>query len=183
MTDAPPTGSSATKSSGGSKIPLTIDDIIVDEKTVNTEADQSLALSDPSAGVPVQLQQGASELESFRFAFEYGYNNEAADYYEMEVTVPEGAQRFKADVGFLKGSASGNSVRLQFFRNAYSDDAQNRLKTIDVESARQVVAVDIDLAGVSTLVVRFTCTNRSGTWRVPDDEKPGFGFREPVFVS
>ena len=164
--------------------PQVLDDklVTVDDSTrssVDTEA-RSVTLLNVQYGVLAQLQQGSDSPDSMRFDFGSSeYEGAAADYYQFEITVPEGATTFVSEMGFLKGEASGNRVKIAFYKNEYEEGRQFKQNLLD--SASETAPVQLVVRGMSKIIVRLTCKNQNHYWRTPDDDDPSFGFLDAHF--
>lgn len=164
--------------------PEVLDDklVTVDDSTrssLDTEA-RPVTLLNVQYGVLAQLQQGSDSPDSMRFDFASSeYEGAAADYYQFEITVPEGATTFVSEMGFLKGEASGNRVRVAFYKNEYEEGRQ--LKQSLLDSASETAPVQLGVRGISKIIVRLTCRNQNHYWRTPDDDDPSFGFLDAHF--
>jgi hypothetical protein len=164
--------------------PEVLDDklVTVDDSTrssLDTEAG-AVTLLNVQYGVLAQLQQGSDSPDSMRFDFASSeYEGAAADYYQFEITVPEGATTFVSEMGFLKGEASGNRVKVAFYKNEYQEGEQFKQNLLD--SASETAPVELVVRGMSKIIVRLTCKNQNHYWRTPDDDDPSFGFLDAHF--
>jgi len=141
---------------------------------------RSVTLINVQYGVPAQLQQGPERDDGMRFDFGSSeYNEYAADYYQFEITVPEGATTFVSEMGFLKGEASGNRVKVAFYKNEYEEGKQ--LEQHQLDSASETASVQLVVRRLSKIIVRLTCKNQDRSWKTPDDDDPSFGFVDAHF--
>jgi len=164
--------------------PVRLDEslVTIDDTTFSSPGDDDeVTLVDVEYAVPAQLQQGPEQNDALTFDFETACCSDgyAADYYQFEITVPEGATKLVSEMGFLKGEATGNSVKVAFYRNEF-DDA-NPLRQRELDSASETAPVDLVVQGASKIIVRLTCTNRGRVWRTPSDDVPSFGFLDAHF--
>ena len=166
---------------GFQPVPLDEGLVTIDDTTFSSPGnDDEVTLVDVNYGVPAQLQQGPEGDGAMTFDFDTaccdGY---AADYYQFEITVPEGATKLVAEMGFLKGEATGNSVKVAFYKNEFDNNSPLRQRELD--SASETAPVDLAVQGASKIIVRLTCTNRGRIWRTPSDDIPSFGFLDAHF--
>jgi hypothetical protein len=154
--------------------------VTIDDTTGSTAGnDTNVTLVNERFG-EAQLQKGALTNDSFSFDFESACcDSYAADYYQLEITVPDGATKLVADMGFLKGEASGNTVKVAFYRNEYHEGEQLRQRQLS--SASEVAPVDLVVRDASKIIVLFDCLNPGRRWRVLDDDDPSFGFLDAHF--
>lgn len=182
-TETTPATTSTTAGTGTAGFdPVALDETLVtiDDTTVSTREDSTVALRDVAYGALAQLQQGPEHPDSMTFTFAMAYRNGAADFYDFELTVPEGASRLTAQMGFLKGDASGNRVKVAFFENQY-EEGDKPLAQRALDSASEVGPVDLAVGSASKIIVRFVCLNRDHVWRAPSGDAPRFGFVDARF--
>ena len=178
----PPKTGDPEPTPGFERVRLDADLVTIDDTTRSTPGNETeVTLNDVKYGVPAQLQQGPEKNDALTFDFEsaccsYDY---AADYYQFEITVPEGATRFVSEMGFLKGEATGNSVKVAFFRNEFEDGKELSQRGLD--SASETAPVDLVVRDASKVIVRLTCTNKGRRWRTPSGDIPSFGFLDAHF--
>lgn len=177
----PPPASADPEPTPGFQRTVINDDLVtIDDTTRSTAGDEDgVALEEVSYGVPAQLQQGPEKTDALTFDFGSAYGGYAADYYQFEITVPDGATKLVAEMGFLKGEATGNSVKVAFYKNEYEDG--KALQQRELDSASETAPVDLVVRGNSKVIVRLTCTNRGRTWKVPSSDTPSFGFVDAHF--
>ena len=132
----------------------------------------------PVGATAAGRQRGRPDDVSLRHRLLRGLNY-AADYYQLEITIPEGASRFVSEMGFLKGAATGNTVNVSFYKDEYVEGAAIRQRGLD--SANEVAPVGIPVSGTSKLIVRFRCANPGRRWRIPSGNTPRFGFLDAHF--
>jgi hypothetical protein len=158
-------------------VPVT--QVRVTQDTRNSQTDSEVAIENDESGVPVQLQDGLTQDDSLKFGFGADYDKQAADYYELQLPVPAKATRFEARIGFLKGDPPDNNVEVTFYKNEVAK--QNLMQRYEVKSSAGGQPVELTLAGVRNIMVRFVCTNTDQRWSEPNDEDPMFGFQSPQF--
>jgi hypothetical protein len=178
---APPTSTAPEPTPGFQAVVLGEENVTIDDTTRSTPGDQDgVTLVDIKYGVPAQLQQGPEKNDALTFDFDSSsYPQYAADYYQFEITVPDNATKLVSEMGFLKGEATGNSVKVAFYRNQY-DDSQP-LKQLELDSASETASVDLVVRGASKIIVRLTCTNKGRSWKIPSGDTPSFGFVDAHF--
>jgi len=162
-------------------VPLTADDVKISTDTISSDAyDETATIEDAKYRVPVELQTGESKEDSMQFRFGTAYESHAADYYELQLAVPNGATHFMTTIGFLKGDASSNHVDVTFYRREYAPSTTIRRYPNDSSEGGQ--PVDLDVKGLSLVIVRFVCKNEDRVWRTPQDLDPMFGLQSPQFT-
>jgi len=166
--------------------PVVLDEdlVTIDDATVSTagDYDEEVTLVDVKYGGPAQLQQGPEKSDAITFDFDSSGALEAeyaADYYQLEITVPDGATRLVSEIGFLKGEATGNRVKVAFYKNEPLEGSL--LGQRQLGSASETAPVELVVAGASKIVARFTCMNKGRMWRTPSDDTPSFGFLDAHF--
>ena len=154
--------------------------VTIDDTTGSTAGeDDGVTLVNQEFG-EAQLQQGPLKNDSLTFDFDSACCGDyAADYYQLEITVPDGATRFRSEMGFQKGEASGNIVKVAFYRNEYSEDEPLRQRQLS--SASEVAPVDLVVKDASKVIVRFVCVNPGRRWRQLSGDAPSFGFLDAHF--
>ena len=155
--------------------------VTIDDTTASTAGeDDDVTLVNQEFG-EAQLQQGPLKNDSLTFDFESACcgDDYAADYYQLEITVPDGATRFRSEMGFQKGEASGNIVKVAFYRNEYSEGEPLRQRQLS--SASEVAPVDLVVKDASKVIVRFVCVNPGRRWRQLSGDAPSFGFLDAHF--
>jgi hypothetical protein len=178
---APPTTNDPEPTPGFERVVLDDKLVTIDDTTESTAGeDDNVTLVNQEFG-EAQLQQGPLKNDSLTFDFDSACCDDdyAADYYQLEITVPDGATRFQSEMGFQKGEASGNIVKVAFYRNEYSEDVPLRQRQLS--SASEVAPVDLVVKGASKIIVRFVCVNPGRRWRQLSGDAPSFGFLDAHF--
>jgi hypothetical protein len=95
---SPPPGAEPEPSPDFSHVVLDEELVTIDDTTSSSQgAKDDAALTDVKYGVPAQLQQGPEKDDALTFDFESTFDEYAADYYQFEITVPEGATKLVAE--------------------------------------------------------------------------------------
>jgi len=177
----PPASADPEPTPGFQRVDLDEELVTIDDTTTAPGDDYVVTLIEARYGVPAQLQQGPEKDQALTFDFDssIGFDESAAEHYQFEITVPEGATKFVSEMGFLKGEVSDNRVKVAFYMNRYEDAQQ--LKQRELESASETAPVDLVVRGASKIIVRLTCTNKGRIWKTPSDDDPSFGFLDAHF--